>query len=198
TRAKSMGLYGYQRATTPNLDRLAAKGVKFQRALAAAPWTLPSHAAMFTGRLPYDLGVGYKAPLDGTYPTLAEAFTQNGYATAGFVSNWYYCCRAFGLYRGFSHYEDYPNNAGQVLLSTSLGRRTTDRIEFRKLIDYYDYFDRLPAATINQEFLSWLDKKDGRPFFAFLNYGDSHQPYLPPAPFDTQFGPRRGPGHYDH
>src|SRR5262249_59075353 len=81
TRAKSMGLYGYQRATTPNLDRLAAKGVKFQRALAAAPWTLPSHAAMFTGRLPYDLGVGYKAPLDGTYPTLAEAFTQNGYAT---------------------------------------------------------------------------------------------------------------------
>src|SRR5262249_44599166 len=115
-----------------------------------------------------------------------------------FVANWYYCCRQFGLSRGFTHYEDYPNSAGMLLLSTSIGRRFTDRIEVRKLIDYYDYFDRLPAGTINEEFLSWLDKKDGRPFFAFLNYGDSHQPYLPPAPFDTQFGPRRGPGHYDH
>lgn len=199
TRAQSMGLYGYQRPTTPQLQRLAATGVNFRRALSAAPWTLPSHASMFTGCLPYVLKVGYKAPLNTTYPTVAEAFTQNGYATAGFVANWYYCCRAFGLSRGFSHYEDYPNSAGQVLLSTSLGRRFTDRIEFRRLIDYYEYFDRLPAATINQEFLRWLDQQtDQRPFFAFLNYGDSHMPYLPPPPFDTQFGPRRQPGHYDH
>src|SRR5262249_34623983 len=196
-RAKSMGLYGYNRPTTPNLERLAKTGVNFRRALAAAPWTLPSHAAMFTGRLPYDLKANYQVPLDATYPTLAEAFTQNGYATAGFVANWYFCCRAYGLHRGFTYYEDFPDNAGQVLFSTSLARRVTDRIEFPPLIDYYDYFNRLPAASINESFLSWLDKKDGRPFFAFLNYGDSHQPYLPPAPFDTQFGPRRAPGHYD-
>ena len=63
-RAKSLSLYGYSRATTPNLDRLAARGVVFERALSTAPWTLPSHGSMFTGRFPHELS-GIRRPVDG-------------------------------------------------------------------------------------------------------------------------------------
>src|SRR5712692_904666 len=51
-RAKSLSLYGYHRHTTPHLERLARDGVVFDGAVATAPWTLPSHASMFTGRYP--------------------------------------------------------------------------------------------------------------------------------------------------
>ena len=54
-RAQNLSLYGYSRPTTPHLERLAKKGVLFERALATTSWTLPSHASMFTGRLPREL-----------------------------------------------------------------------------------------------------------------------------------------------
>jgi arylsulfatase A-like enzyme len=106
-RARSLGLYGYERATSPNLDRFAKNGVVFSHAFSASPWTLPSHGAMFTGRLPHELSGGWMTPIDGTYPTLAEALSSVGYLTAGFIANTTYCPAEFGLARGFSHYEDH-------------------------------------------------------------------------------------------
>ena len=73
-RAASLGLYGYARNTTPNLSRLAESGVCFLRAISTAPWTLPSHATMFTGRSLHELSVHFETPLDETFPTLAEAY----------------------------------------------------------------------------------------------------------------------------
>jgi hypothetical protein len=90
-RAGSLSLYGYQRPTTPNLSRLAQNGVLFERAIAPAPWTLPSHASMFTGRWPHELSTGWTKPLDDTYPTLAEILSAHGYVSAGFVANLSYC-----------------------------------------------------------------------------------------------------------
>jgi arylsulfatase A-like enzyme len=104
--AEAVSTYGYARETTPNLDRFAATGVQFERALSTAPWTLASHASMFTGHYPHELSVAWDKPLDETFPTLAEALRARGYVTGGFVAN-YYCSFEFGLNRGFTHYEDF-------------------------------------------------------------------------------------------
>ncbi len=105
-RVDHLSLYGYSRPTSPNLERLAQHGIRFDAARSTAPWTLPSHASMFTGRWPHELSVGPRTPLDGTMPTLAEYLGLQGYATAGFVANMEYCTWGTGLARGFTRYED--------------------------------------------------------------------------------------------
>ena len=106
-RADHLSLYGYERSTTPVLERLAKRGIRFDEARATAPWTLPSHASMFTGRWPHELGEEWMTPIRGNFPTLAEYLGNHGYATAGFVANVGYCSQETGLARGFTHYEDY-------------------------------------------------------------------------------------------
>ena len=117
-RAASLSLYGYDRPTTPNLERLARRGVVFSEARSTAPWTLPSHASMMTGRWPHELSVGPDLPLDGTFPTLAETLGREGYATAGFVGNTVYCNALYGMGRGFARYEDAYENQTVSLFET--------------------------------------------------------------------------------
>ncbi len=64
--------YGYERPITPNLEILARGGVRFDRARAAAPWTLASHATLFTGLWPHELGSRWMHPMRDDVPTLAE------------------------------------------------------------------------------------------------------------------------------
>ena len=106
-RADRLSLYGYHRPTSPALEALAKGGIRFDEARATAPWTLPSHASMFTGRWPHELDASWRTPLGTKFPTLAEYLGSRGYATAGFVANVEYCSSEFGLDRGFTHYEDY-------------------------------------------------------------------------------------------
>lgn len=188
-RAKSVSLYGYDRQTTPALDSLAETGTVFETALATSPWTLPSHASMFTGRWPYELSTHWSYPLDDTEPTLAEALSDHGYSTAGFVANLSYTSRPFGLARGFAHYEDFPVSLGQVVLSTSLGRNLASSAGLRSILDNQELLNRKSAARIRHDFVDWLDSKDERPFFAFLNFFDAHEPYLPPDPYDRLWRP---------
>jgi arylsulfatase A-like enzyme len=195
-RAANMSLYGYTRTTTPRLDRFAERGVVFERALASSPWTLPSHASLFTGRWPHELSANYDAPLDGTYPTLAEFLAVRGYATAGFVANLGYCSFATGLGRGFHHYEDYPRSLGQIASSSTLFRTVLDNFTLRAQLRNDEHLNRVTAPALNARALDWLSAQHGRPFFMFLNYFDTHEPYLPPPPFDRQFGPGRQRGRY--
>jgi arylsulfatase A-like enzyme len=200
-RAQNLSLYGYERATTPQLEKLADKGVVFERAISTAPWTLPSHASMFTGRNQHELTVGFAAKLDATYPTLAEELSAHGYLTAGFVANTWYCGKASGLSRGFTHYEDLVASPGQVIVSSTLGRAANGNFSLRRAINYSEVLGRKKAPEINASFLTWLSQKDPqRPFFAFLNYFDAHEPYLPPGPFGVKFGPNvpRGNPRHDH
>ena len=90
-RADHLSLYGYGRHTSPVLEKVAGAAVRFDEARSAASWTLPSHATMFTGRWPHELGVRWLTPLDKSYPTLAEYLGSHGYATAGFAGNTTYC-----------------------------------------------------------------------------------------------------------
>ena len=89
--ANHLSLYGYSRPTSPVLERLAGSGIRFDQARATAPWTLPSHATMFTSRWHHDLNVDWSTPLDKKHRTLAEHLGSHGYATAGFVANLFSC-----------------------------------------------------------------------------------------------------------
>lgn len=185
-RAQSLGMYGYQRQTSPQLDKFSQSGVVFERALSTAPWTLPSHASLFTGRLPHELRADWLTPLGKAHPTLAEALAARGYVTAGFVANLLYATRETGLNRGFLHYSDFPLAPGWFVRESWLTRGL-----IRPLQNVVGDTDRLVgkrAPEVNEEFLKWLATRPQRPFFAFLNYFDAHAPYLPPSPFDVKFG----------
>jgi arylsulfatase A-like enzyme len=193
-RADDLSLYGYPHPTTPNLVRLAARGVRFDRAFATAPWTAPSHASMFTGRWPHELSVAWNRPLDATNATLAEFLRARGYATGGFVANTIYCSYETGLDRGFAHYEDYDVSLRGVLFCSALVERTISFLDRSPAIaaalgvgETRPATSRMrkSAARINRDFLTWLDRHEkrerDRPFFAFLNYFDAHHPYFTPA-----------------
>lgn len=198
-RARSLSLYGYDRATTPYLERFATEAILFEKAISTAPWTLPSHGSMFTGRLPQELSVDFRRPLDSTYPTLAERLRDHGYHTAGFVANLAYVSREYGLARGFVHYDDFPVSVGQTLLSSSLWRRIVRNDRLRELVGFHDLLHRKSARQVSEEFLSWLDgREDSRPFFTFLNLFDAHEPYLPRPPFDMRFGSIEERGPFQH
>ncbi|MHC4558955.1 MAG: sulfatase [Planctomycetota bacterium] len=190
-RAESMSLYGYERSTTPYLKNLAEQGVVFQNAIATSSWTLPTHASLFTGRFHYENPTGYYKPLDTTYPTLAEGLNSRGYVTGAFVANNFVCRIESGIARGFAHYEDYVASVGELARSSALIRFAFSEASWvRRLLGYHELLERLPAPRITNDFLRWVDRiPSGQPFFAFLNYFDAHQPYLPPADFAQRFGP---------
>ncbi|MDT8300328.1 MAG: sulfatase [Sedimentisphaerales bacterium] len=193
-RAESMSLYGYERSTTPYLMDLAGEGVVFQNAIATSSWTLPSHASLFTGRFPYEhLAVKYK-PLDSTYPTLAEILNKTGYVTGGFTANREYTSIEHGIARGFVHYEDYVASVGEFARNSALIRQIigihAGQTRLRRFLGFHERLGRKPAPRITRDFLRWIDRVPSDcPFFAFLNYFDAHQPYLPPFEFLQRFGP---------
>jgi arylsulfatase A-like enzyme len=189
-RAANLSLYGYARPTTPVLSRLAGRGVRFDQAFSPAPWTLPSHGSLLTGRWPHELSTDWLVPLDGAYPTLAEYFGGRGYAAAGIVANVGYCSWEFGLDRGFAHYRDFPLTVPTIALTSSIGRQLDRNLRIRNLVKSDEHMVRVGAPRINRQFLDWLAGRGERPFFAMLNYYDAHGPYLPPAPFDRKFSAR--------
>ena len=183
-RASSMDLYGYHRATTPNLTRIARRGVLFDRAIAPSSWTLPSHASMFTSRYPGDLGVSFMDPLDDTYPTLAEVLRDHGYMTAGFVGNIVFCTPLFGLNRGFLHFEAQPVSLQMTLESAWLTRTAHQLLE----PGVEKSAVRKDASRVTNDFLAWqATQPNERPYLAFLNYFDAHAPYVSPPPYRTLF-----------
>jgi hypothetical protein len=190
-RSESMSLYGYERSTTPYLKDMAREGAVFQNAIATSSWTMPTHASLFTGRYHYENHTGFYTPLDTTYPTLAEVLSKHGYVTGGFSANNVVCCIEKGISRGFSHYEDFVASFGELARSSALIRIAFKEASWiRRLLRYHEMLERLPAPRITNDFLRWVDRiPSSKPFFAFLNYFDAHQPYLPPAKFARRFGP---------
>jgi arylsulfatase A-like enzyme len=207
--ADHLSLYGYNRPTSPTIDELARRGIRFDRVQAASSWTLPSHASLFTGRWPHELSANWFTPLDGTYPTVAEFLGSRGYATAGFIANTGYCGADSGLARGFTDYHDYtfPRLTAfktSVLVDRPIeGVRSIeglleDWLDFDRLSPAVEHLwwllktDRKDTAVVNREFLDWLSRRrqPERPFFAFLNYFEAHHPYQLPEKGIHRFGVR--------
>ncbi len=208
-RADHLSLLGYNRPTTPVLTRLAERGILFDRARSTAPWTLASHASLFTGRFPHELGVEWMTPLRHQFRTLGESLGASGYATAGFVANTHYCSRDTGLDRGFTHYDDYVLRGiapfrTSWLVDVCLHLALDTALLFKNhapswiaaalpdawLQPLFAMDRKKSAAEVNGEFLRWLDDRPSpsRPFLAFLNFLDAHTPYILPSGEPYRFG----------
>jgi arylsulfatase A-like enzyme len=209
--AGHLSLYGYERPTSPTIDDLAPQAVWFKHARATSSWTLPSHASLFTGRWPHELSTGWLTPLDATYPTLAEFLGAHGYATAGFVGNYWYCSSSSGLDRGFTVYRDFNFPRLTALGLAVLINRPIEGLEpvehfleewvgigpflLKPAVERLTWLfktNRKGAAVVNGEFLDWLSRRSrsDRPFFAFLNYYDAHFPYQLSETATHRFGIR--------
>jgi arylsulfatase A-like enzyme len=185
-RADHLSGYGYDRKTSPNLDRIASEGTLFEWAIAPSSWTLASHASMFTGREVHEHLADSEHPfLDTRYTTLAEQLGSSGFLTAGFSANVNWATRQAGLARGFLHFEDVFGPASDAVARTVLGKEI-----MAPLVRHLG--DRIPlgrkrASDVTNSFTSWLDGVGDTPFFAFVNYFDTHSPYVAPLPYRTQF-----------
>jgi arylsulfatase A-like enzyme len=188
-RAFNLGLYGYDRPTSPFLDELARRGVVFDNAFVSAPWTLPSHGSMFTGHWPFELTASWQEPLDDRHPVIAEALRDRGYVTGGFVANYLFGPDVYGLGRGFTHYSGWPHSFATMIDTSPVFRFATSR--FNRTFGYHYTPERRTADDIVREFLRWKPADGERPWFAFLNLFDAHEPYHPPAPWATRFGDPR-------
>ncbi len=186
-RALSLSLHGYARETTPELASFARHGTVFERAFATSPWSLPSHASMFTGRYPTEMTAARQVRLDDSDPTLAEVLADLGYATAGFTANIYYGSSTFGIARGFTWYDDRPPIDPRVILSTwRLSRVLLWQLRDRATENAPSAM-RPRASDIRRSLLDWIDRNRDRPFFAVINQFDAHDPYFPPEPFNLAF-----------
>jgi arylsulfatase A-like enzyme len=208
-RAQSMSLYGYARRTTPHLATFARDAVLFENAIATSSWSLPSHASLFTGVWPHEQGGGYRQPVRGDLPSVVRAFRAAGYATAGFTANMGFAGHESGFAGGFEHYEDYPRNLAQLLLTPTLNQTQAMQLAIANaragylrgiLYSFHPRNLRLigvrQAARVTaphrtERFLAWSARARPRPFFAFINLFDAHSPYEPPEPFRTAFGDGR-------
>lgn len=114
-RADRLSTYGYSRSTTPEIDRWAEeRAVVFEQAVAAAPWTLPSHVTMFSGLDALSHGVNHPAPVPRSITTLAERLWEEGYSTRGIVGG-SYLHPEFGLAQGFDAYFSYKGKLAAEL-----------------------------------------------------------------------------------
>lgn len=144
------------RSRTPRIAELAEAGVHFPNAFAHAPMTLPSHAALFSARHPFEAGVLNNGdPIPAGLPLLAEALRDAGYATSAVVSlaTLWPLGDGVGLDRGFEHFD-------VGALEVAPAEDSTRRLD---------------------EALDALD--EGEPFFLFAHLSDPHEPYNEHAPY---------------
>ena len=178
-RADHVGVYGGGNLT-PNLDQLAESSIVFTNAISTAPWTLPAHASLFTGLYPLKHRVSWgNICLDNSWPTLAELLKASGYDTFA-ISNNKLVCEETGYARGFDSFIATPKDPflSQWRLALQCGAA-------RWAIGWIG-LSRDVAYDTGSSWTNWLltKKLNGRsaerPFFLFLNYMESHDPYRPP------------------
>jgi len=191
-RADHLSLYGYDRPTSPNLEAIAKQGVMFDDAISPSSWTLPAHASMLTGLLPHEHGAAEEDPLDHRNPTIGEILQAHGYRTAGFSGNSLYFSRRAGLNRGFIYFDDYFYSMADRFGRTLWGRLTSSI--YGKFRPRSEFPIRQRAEVVNRKAFEWIDSDHSHPFFAFLNYFDVHNPYLPPRPYRGRFSKVKDPG----
>lgn len=163
-RADHLGCYGYERATSPNIDALATEGLLYRDCVCEVPLTAPSFGSMLSSRFPRSTGTmrnGLRMPEE--VPLIAEQFRDAGYETLCVQSNWTLKGKLSGLNRGFTIYDDDFN---------------TRRWGFIKGERY--------AEDVTQRALKLLENRDsGKPFFLWAHYSDPHAPYR----FHSRFNP---------
>ena len=167
-RADHLPAYGYGAVATPNIDSLRRDAVLFRNAYAQVPLTLPSHASLFTGLLPFEHGVrdnlGYTLDAQA-HKTLAATFREKGFATGGFVSA-YVLRSATGIANGFDTWDDKIEGAATAGALGAVQR---------------------PGDATLAAAKAWLGTVAARPFLLFLHIYEPHLPYEPPEPYKSRY-----------
>lgn len=156
-RADAVSAYGAVRGTTPNVDALAAQGLRYTHAYAPAPWTIPSHVSLFTGLgvEHHHVGMSEHITAGPELVMLAERLRDAGYDTAGFAEN-PLIGEPFGMNQGFEHFA--ARTLAQLLADFSQPGSSG--------------YDVIGAVE------SWARARDPhRPFFVFVNLFEPHEPY---------------------
>ncbi|MEM7203436.1 MAG: sulfatase [Planctomycetota bacterium] len=175
-RADRLGNYGYERPTSPVLDRLCAESVVFEDAHAAAPWTLPSFASLLTSQFPTTHACWqFEDRLANAFTTLPEVLRRVGYRTGAVVSH-VFLGRGHGLRQGFQDFDD------------ELVRAPAE--ELHHLISSPEVSDRAIA------FLRRAAVDASRPWCLLAHYGDPHAIYKTHPGITEHFGPKP-PHRYD-
>ena len=217
-RAKNISCYGYHKETTPHIDRIAEDSSIYENAIASAPWTVPSHASLFTGAYSRKHNAHSKNKyLDDRYATLQGTLEKHGYETIGISSN-IWLSESFGFTRGFSEFKhvwqlfqgvdnaeigDAWRSARGLRASLSsvwkaLGDNAFSRGSallksgFNRVYDQH-FFTRYDsgARRINKIAKKWISQRIGgeRPFYMFINYMDTHGAYDAPEPYKFMYLP---------
>jgi arylsulfatase A-like enzyme len=209
-RADHVGLWGYERPTTPFLDSLAGESIVFRNAVAAGAPTYYALPPILASRYPLALGRDLLGLAPGEN-TIASVLEENGFATAAFCAGNPYISARFGYDQGFGVFRDFldqaefvpefaPQSKGGVHQRVNqLLRRTCQQVNalgtaFDELYFRYcqrvarretsslDQLRRFPAAdVIVDHALSWLQNNSGGRFFLWLHFMDPHAPYFPKA-----------------
>jgi arylsulfatase A-like enzyme len=180
TRADHIGAYGYDLPTSPTIDGLAAKGVRFEHFVANASWTRPGFGALLTGMHPRSLGL-YEHRHDALRPditTLPERLKRSGYLTLGMTSN-ANVNAFFGFDQGYDTYED------TVIWR---GKQGADATGNNMLETATDVTDRTLAMVDTN-----LAGMKGSPWFLQVVYIDPHTPLRPPEEFKGRMSGSRTP-----
>jgi arylsulfatase A-like enzyme len=155
-RADHLSCYGYHVRTSPNIDRLASEGARFERANTTIPLTGPAHISMFSGIYPHQHGARRNgvAPLEESRMVmLPEVLRRHGYRAAAFVSAWPLKGRLTHLDRWFDEYDE-------------------------ELPRSYQWFNSMrDASDVTPKVESWLERNKARRFFLWVHYFDPHAPY---------------------
>jgi arylsulfatase A-like enzyme len=201
TRADHLSVYGYSRKTTPNLEQLARQATLYANAQAAADWTLPSHASMFTGVYSSWHGAHNFAlqpiviqPLDDKLPTLASILRDRGVFTVGVAANKAYLPPEWGIGRGFQSYNvqapvEFLSSAYTYNLRNGMRRLLSCCFETASFDMVYRQ-----ALDVNRDAIGAVEDPHvrNRSFFLFINYMDAHSPYVSPAPRGASLPSGRG------
>ncbi|MCM3748794.1 sulfatase-like hydrolase/transferase [Paenibacillus pasadenensis] len=158
-RASRLGSYGYNKPTSPYIDKIASQGVLFEKAYAADIPTEVAHTGIFTGKIGLTTGVvshgSELTSLSKSVKWLPSLLKNAGYNTAA-VDNLYNLKEWFA--RGYRHY---INSSGST-----------------RWID---------GRTVNELASNWLEANGRDPFFLFLHYWDPHTPYMPREEYLGEF-----------
>ena len=177
-RADRLGSYGYTAASTPVIDALAARGLRFEQAATVTPLTLPAHTSLMSGTFPAFHGVRDNGSfyVGDEITTLAEVLQPRGYRTGGFVGA-YVLDHRWGIAQGFDHYfDDFDLSRFEMAAGLDAAQR--------------------PGSEVVDHALAWLAEDRDRPFFAWVHLYDPHSPYVPPEPYRSRF-PATMQGAYD-
>ena len=170
-RADRLPIYGYTNVRTPAIDALAADGVVFERAYSHAPQTLPAHASMLSGRLPFETGVrddiGFAVkPGERLLPQMLR---ERGFTTGGIVSS-YVLRKETGIAQGFDFFDgEMPPGSPEA----AIGQVQRDGAASEAIAE------------------RWLGSRQSSRIFLFLHLFEPHKPYAPPERF-SEFAPYDG------